>query len=109
MESQSTNASPSLLLYAGKLLSQDQLSAFLKFILNSQLLRKETGTDVLPESVRGRKVLSELRNEVTKATLQFRMKKEFLIPMQSLWLIQVLDHDKIQDLLFKTIQIEGHR
>ena len=47
---------PSLALNAGKLLSQDQLSAFLRL------------------SIQGREVLSELRN-VIQATLQFDMEK----------------------------------
>lgn len=63
---------------AGKLPSQDQLSVFLRFILNSELLREDTGTDVLPGngpmSKQGRKALSELRN-VIQATLQFGMEK----------------------------------
>ena len=65
-------------LNAGKLLSQDQLSACLRYTLNSELLREDTGTDVLPGngpmSIQGRKVLSELRN-VIQATLQFGMEK----------------------------------
>ena len=65
-------------LNSGKLLSQDQLSACLRYTLNSELLREDTGTDVLPGngpmSIQGRKVLSELRN-VIQATLQFGMEK----------------------------------
>jgi hypothetical protein len=30
-----------------------------------------------------------------------------LVPMQSLWLIHVLDDDKIQDMWYETTQIEG--
>ena len=63
---------------AGRLPSQDQLSVFLRFILNSELLREGTRTDVLsgngPMSKQGRKVLSELRN-IFQATLQFGMEK----------------------------------
>ena len=62
-----------ILFHAGKLLSQDQLSAFLRFSVNSELLREDTRTDVLPGSgpmsIQGREVLSELRN-VIQVTLQ---------------------------------------
>ena len=67
-----------ILFHAGKLLSQDQLSASLRFSVNSELLREDTGADVLPGSgpmnIQGRKVLSELTN-VIQATLQFGMEK----------------------------------